>query len=189
MHSPKDGDAQSFTELGDMFIESGFAYYVVGVAVATVLIAKFLVPRYGKSHAFVNIFICSIVGSLSVICCKAIGLALRETLSDPEYQFPYGYCCLLVIGLLVCISIQMVYLNKALDVFPTSVVNPIYYIFFTTFVIVASSILFREWRSLEAKDVLTSIIGFVVVIIAIFLLSAFKNISFPESNGRKKISV
>ena len=38
---------------------------------------------------------------------------------------------------------QMNYLNKALDLFNTAIVSPIYYVMFTTFTITASAILFQ----------------------------------------------
>lgn len=67
--------------------------------------------------------------------------------------------------------IFQVYLNKALDMFNTSMVTPIYYVFFTTFVILASSILFKEWSCLGASDVLGNIIGFLTTVIGIFQVS------------------
>lgn len=43
----------------------------------------------------------------------------------------------------VCVVTQMNYLNKALDLFNTAIVSPIYYVMFTTFTITASIILFQ----------------------------------------------
>jgi len=43
----------------------------------------------------------------------------------------------------VCVLTQMNYLNKALDLFNTAIVSPIYYVMFTTFTITASIILFQ----------------------------------------------
>lgn len=54
---------------------------------------------------------------------------------------------------------QMNYLNKALDVFNTAVVSPIYYVLFTTFTIAASTCLFDvrifcvHWNSWLANRV------------------------------------
>ena len=41
---------------------------------------------------------------------------------------------------------QMNYLNKALDLFNTAIVSPIYFVMFTTFTILASAILFQVSR-------------------------------------------
>lgn len=48
----------------------------------------------------------------------------------------------------VCVVTQMNYLNKALDLFNTAIVSPIYYVMFTTFTIIASIILFQVRGSL-----------------------------------------
>jgi len=50
-------------------------------------------------------------------------------------------CCMQVVA--VCVVTQMNYLNKALDLFNTAIVSPIYYVMFTTFTITASIILFQ----------------------------------------------
>jgi len=54
-------------------------------------------------------------------------------------------------------------------------VTPIYYVFFTTCVIIASSILFRELSSLPAEDWIGLFCGFCIVLAAIFLLHFCKN--------------
>lgn len=70
----------------------------------------------------------------------------------------------------------MNYLNKSLDTFNTALVNPVHYILFTTFVILASSILFEEWRKITLIDVFASLVGLSVVIVALFLMSAFRDV-------------
>lgn len=71
------------------------------------------------------------------------------------------------------------YLNKSLDIYNTSMVTPIYYVFFTTFVIIASSILYKEWSCLGASDVIGNIIGFLTTIIGIFQMQLFKEVDIP----------
>ena len=60
-----------------------------------------------------------------------------------DNQFTNWLTYFFIAQLIFCISVQMIYLNKALDTFNTSVVTPIYYVFFTTFVIIASAILYK----------------------------------------------
>lgn len=43
----------------------------------------------------------------------------------------------------VCVVTQMNYLNRALDLFNTAIVSPIYYVMFTLLTIMASMILFQ----------------------------------------------
>lgn len=74
-------------------------------------------------------------------------------------------------------STQINYLNKALDIFNTSLVTPIYYVFFTTSVLTCSAILFKEWEHMGADDVIGTLSGFITIIVGIFLLHAFKDLN------------
>lgn len=84
----------------------------------------------------------------------------------------------IILLLLLCvvffICLQLNYLNKALDIFDTSVVTPIYYVMFTTMVICASAILFKEWANMHPTYILGTLIGFSITVLAIFLLNASK---------------
>ncbi|KAG7162203.1 Magnesium transporter NIPA2-like 1 [Homarus americanus] len=80
-----------------------------------------------------------------------------------------------LLSLIICVSTQMNYLNKALDIFNTSLVTPIYYVFFTACVILSSAMLFKEWKGLPAKDVIGVLAGFFTVVIGIFILHVFKD--------------
>ena len=70
---------------------------------------------------------------LNVFCCLFIG----------DNQFLHWLTYGFIFAMLFCIMIQMIYLNKARDTFNTAVVTPTYYVCFTTFVVVASSILYK----------------------------------------------
>lgn len=80
----------------------------------------FVVPRYGRTFPLVYLSICSLVGSVSVMAIKGLGVAVKLTLSgNNQFGRPATY----VFGLLVagCIVVQMNYFNKALDTFSTNV--------------------------------------------------------------------
>ncbi|KAG0712708.1 Magnesium transporter NIPA2 [Chionoecetes opilio] len=64
---------------------------------------------------------------------------------------------------------------QALDIFNTSLVTPVYYVFFTACVILSSAMLFKEWKGLPAPDVIGVLSGFLTVVIGIFILHAFKD--------------
>ena len=66
------------------------------------------------------------------------------------------------------------FLHQALDIFNTSLVTPVYYVFFTACVILSSAMLFKEWEALLPTDILGVLAGFLVVVIGIFILHAFK---------------
>lgn len=136
-----------------------------------------LAPQYGQTNILVYIAICSLIGSLSVMACKGLSIALKLTLSgESQLQNPLAWFFLIAVA--VCIAIQMNYLNKSLDIFNTSLVTPIYYVMFTTLTIIASAILFREWEELTTVEVIGALCGFITIVCGIFLLHAFKDVSF-----------
>ncbi len=52
--------------------------------------------------------------------------------------------------------------------------SPIYYVFFTAFVMVASGILYDEFGNLSAVDDVGLAVGFAVIVVAVFMLHLFK---------------
>ena len=146
------------------------------VGSALVLIFK-VAPKHGRENILVYISICSLIGSLTVMACKGLGIVLKRTFGGyNELTNPVSW--MLVISCVICVLTQMIYLNKALDIFNTSIVTPIYYVMFTTCTIIASAILFKEWENLGSKDVLGALCGFLTIIVGVFLLHAFREFRF-----------
>ncbi len=134
-------------------------------------------PRHGKENILIYIAICSLVGSLSVMGCKGLGIVLKQMFQGQnELKNPVAWMLLFAVA--GCIVTQMNYLNKALDIFNTALVTPIYYVMFTTLTIIASAILFKEWSNRDAKDVLGALAGLLTIIVGVFLLHAFRDVKF-----------
>ncbi|EPB68363.1 hypothetical protein ANCCEY_12549 [Ancylostoma ceylanicum] len=142
IHSPKEEEVASMADLALKMKDAVFILYVVSVILVTLFIVIYVAPRYGRSNIIVYISVCSLIGSLSVLSVKGLGLAIKETLSGNQ-QLTNLLTYFWLGSVAACVSVQLVYLNKALDMFNTSMVTPIYYVFFTTFVILASSILYK----------------------------------------------
>ncbi|VEL12203.1 unnamed protein product [Protopolystoma xenopodis] len=87
-----------------------------------------------------------------------------------------------MIGLACSISIQMNYLNRALDIFNTSIVTPLLYVVFTGSVLVASAILFHELSSLRLEDFIGVATGLVSIVCGIFLMTVFKDLDLSLSS-------
>ena len=174
IHAPKERQIDSLDRIGVMLSEPPFVCYLIFVSFTSFLLIAFYAPKYGTQNVIIYVLICSLIGSLSVMSCKGLGIAIRQTLTQTN-QMTNSLFWVFLISVIITVSIQMNYLNKSLDVFDTSVVTPIYYVFFTTFVIIASAILFKEWHSMTADNIIGSFCGFLIVIIAIFLLNAFKD--------------
>ncbi|XP_052206507.1 probable magnesium transporter NIPA2 isoform X2 [Diospyros lotus] len=63
----------------------------------------------------------------------------------------------------------------ALDTFNTAVVSPVYYVMFTTLTILASMIMFKDWDSQDASQIVTELCGFVTILAGTFLLHKTKD--------------
>lgn len=105
------------------------------------------------------------------MACKALGIALRLTLSSTN-QFTHFSTYFFLFVTIGCIVVQMNYFNKALDIFSTNIVTPIYYVFFTTATIVASVILLQGIANTTAPDIITIFCAFITIFIGVFLLNA-----------------
>lgn len=145
LNAPAEQEMTSVVQITDRMISNlGFQLYVMFVIIiVSVLILNFS-ARYGRTNILVYVSICSLVGSLSVIAVKGLGIALKLSF-EGNNQLNTGSTWMFVGMVAVCVVIQMNFLNKALDVFSTAVVTPIYYVMFTTFTIIASAILFNGW--------------------------------------------
>ncbi|XP_033829765.1 magnesium transporter NIPA2 [Periophthalmus magnuspinnatus] len=177
IHAPQEEEVSSLSAMAEKLKDPGFIVYAVSVVGSCLVLMFVVAPRYGQKNVLVYILICSVIGSLSVSCVKGLGIGIKElfggiaVLKEPLFW-------VLIICLVICVTIQISYLNKALDIFNTSIVTPIYYVFFTTSVMACSAILFKEWLRMTTDGALGTISGFLTIILGIFLLHAFKDIIF-----------
>ncbi|XP_031845234.1 magnesium transporter spict [Nomia melanderi] len=182
IHCPKEDEIITLKELVDRVKDPGYSIYILIVTLYSFLTIFYFGPLYGNQNIIVYISLCSSVGSLTVMSCKGLGLALKETITGFSNGFTNWLTWVFLFSLILCISVQMNYLNRSLDLFETTMVTPIYYVFFTTLVIIASAILFREWENMKSEDILGCFCGFFTVIIAIFLLNGFKELDIHYGN-------
>ncbi|GKV24387.1 hypothetical protein SLEP1_g34002 [Rubroshorea leprosula] len=142
LHAPQEREIASVIEVWDLATEPGFLFYAALVVTASFVLIFHFIPQYGQTHIMIYIGVCSLIGSLSVMSVKALGIALKLTFSGMnQLIYPQTWAFTLVV--IACVLTQMNYLNKALDTFNTAVVSPIYYVMFTSLTILASVIMFK----------------------------------------------
>ncbi|RRT77937.1 hypothetical protein BHE74_00007864 [Ensete ventricosum] len=174
LHAPKEKNIESVKEVWYLATEPGFiAYSCVVVILVLVLIIRF-VPRYGQTHMIVYVGICSLMGSLTVMGVKALGIALKLTFSGMN-QFVFAQTWFFTAVVVICCILQLNYLNKALDSFNTAVISPVYYVMFTSLTIFASMIMFKDWASQNASQIVTELCGFVTILSGTLLLHKTKD--------------
>ncbi|XP_051820881.1 magnesium transporter NIPA3 [Antechinus flavipes] len=174
IHAPKEEEVTSLHDMEIKLKDPAFISFAVIVIVISLVLIVVVAPKRGQTNILIYISICSVIGVFSVSSVKGLGLAIKELLEQkPVYKDPFVF--ILLATIIVSVSTQINYLNKALDTFNASLVTPIYYVFFTSMVVMCSAILFKEWYSMTAGDVIGTLSGFFTIVNGIFLLHAFKN--------------
>lgn len=183
LHAPADKEVETVDEILGYAVKPGFLLYCGLVAAYSLFVIYKIVPKYGHTNPMIYISICSSVGSISVMSIKAFGIALKLTFAGNN-QFTHVLTYLFIIVVAGCILTQMNYFNKALDQFDTSIVNPLYYVTFTTFTLTASFILFRGFNTLSVVDIISLLIGFLIIFSGVYLLNISRkdDTTTPENN-------
>lgn len=181
IHAPEESVIENVLQIGRNMLSFGFVLYSFLAISLSIYLIFWVAPVHGQTNILVYIAICSSIGSLTVVGCKGLSIAIKLTVQGKS-QLMNPLAWFFLIAVIVCITIQMNYLNKSLDIFNTSLVTPIYYVMFTSLTITASAILFKEFGQLTTKNIIGSLCGFAVIICGVFLLHAFKDINFTLSD-------
>lgn len=180
LHAPEEKDLGSIVDIWNLAMQPYFLTYIA-FALVCVYVLVWKVPlEVQKSRVAIYVAICSLVGSLSVVSCKALGMALKMTLLEKNNQMVYPQTYLFLLIVISAVMTQMNYLNKALDLFNTAIVTPMYYVMFTTMTILASSIMFPEEQ--ETWDLIAQLTGFFTIICGTYLLH---NLGEDDNNGSR----
>ncbi|CAN1835267.1 Probable magnesium transporter NIPA4 [Linum perenne] len=179
LHAPQERSIESVRQVWQLATEPGFLVYSALVVIAVSVLIFYCVPRYGQTHMIVYVGICSLMGSLTVMSVKAVSIALKLSFSGMN-QFTYFETWIFTI--------------IALDTFNTAVISPVYYVMFTSFTILASMIMFKDWDSQNASQIATELCGFVTILSGTFLLHRTKDMGdkpeeeeapvFPNTSNR-----
>ncbi|KAJ6803370.1 putative magnesium transporter NIPA6 [Iris pallida] len=163
LHAPEEKTPTSVDQIWNLAIQPAFLLYAASAAAISLVLMLHCSPRYGNTNIMVYLGICSLIGSLTVMSIKAIGIAIKLTLEGIN-QAGYFQTWVFAMVAISCITIQLIYLNKALDTFNTAVVSPIYYAMFTTLTILASAIMFKDWSGQSASNIASEICGFITIL-------------------------
>ncbi|KAH9869908.1 hypothetical protein J1614_006829 [Plenodomus biglobosus] len=182
LHAPPDKEVQSVEEILELALQPGFLFYCAFVAVFSIFMIYKIAPKYGRKNPLIYLSICSTTGSVSIMFIKAFGIALKMTFAgNNQFTHPSTYVfIILVVG---CILTQMNYFNKALSQFSTNIVNPLYYVCFTTCTLVASCLLFQGFNTTSAVNTISLLCGFLIIFSGVYLL----NLSREDPNGNRHL--
>ncbi|KAF7321615.1 DUF803-domain-containing protein [Mycena kentingensis (nom. inval.)] len=172
LNGPSEETVGQITEFQKLFISVGFLIYAGILIVASLIIVFYAAPRWGKKSMLWYIFVCSMIGGLSVSVTTGLGAAIVTTASG-DNQFKHWFIYFLIGFVAVTLITEVYYLNVALALFNTAMVTPTYYVIFTFFSIVTTIVLFKG-LSAPVSSIITLVMGFLVICVGITILQMSK---------------
>ncbi|GAA6032531.1 hypothetical protein JCM8097_004802 [Rhodosporidiobolus ruineniae] len=169
--SHESSDIESFMHL---FIAPGFLAWLALSVAASAGMIFFVAPKYGKTHMLVYIGICSLLGGLSVACTSGLGSSILLAIRGDSSQWKHWFLYFLLAFCVVTLLLEINYLNKALELFNTSMVTPVYFTIFTTCTLVTSIILHKGFQGSTVSEIITVVLGFLVIVFGISILQLSK---------------
>ncbi|KAF4637699.1 hypothetical protein G7Y89_g383 [Cudoniella acicularis] len=173
MNAPAESSAATIQEMQSFVIAPGFLSYTGVIIAGCAFIAFWVGPRYGKKSMLVYLSICSLIGGLSVVATQGLGAAIVSQIGGvKQYNQPFLY--ILFVFVICTLLTEIIYLNKALNLFNAALVTPTYYVFFTGSTIITSAILFRGFKG-TPTSIVTVVMGFFVICCGVVLLQLSKS--------------
>merc|ERR1712150_244879 len=129
-------------------------------------------PRYGATNVLIYVIICSLAGSLGVMGIKTVAVALT-LLAQGKSIFTEPILYVSVLTTASCVTLQLHFLNKALDRYNTALVTNVYYVCFTTLTIIATEILYQDFRitdTYSGMNVASALTGFMTICVGVLAL-------------------
>ncbi|KAI8829571.1 magnesium transporter NIPA-domain-containing protein [Chytriomyces cf. hyalinus JEL632] len=152
----------------------GFMSYLVANVTVLSYMILYAARKWGETSPMIYITICSLLGSLVVVVLQVIGSAVVYSAEHPEDSQLKDWTFYLLIVFVCCCGVtQINYLNKALNIFSTAIVTPIYFVFFTTATLICSAVLFRDFSFSTPQQLVSALVGFLVIVGGVALLFAY----------------
>ncbi|KAJ3396916.1 hypothetical protein HDU92_001489 [Lobulomyces angularis] len=184
LNAPENNTTTTVRDFFSFVITPIFLVYTVLVFGCIFYLIHYIAPKYGDKHPLCYILICSLMGSFLVLSCQGFGSSLVHTFTywTTENQFLEWPIYPLIGFIVFSLGMQINYLNKALNLFSTAVVTPVYYVFFTGATLLTSAILFRGFHDISVISGISIMIGFMVIVGGVSLLFQGYVISAKESS-------
>ncbi|EED21821.1 DUF803 domain membrane protein [Talaromyces stipitatus ATCC 10500] len=173
LNAPEQASVTDIQGMQHFVIAPGFLTYAGVIIVGCLFVALWAGPRYGKKSMFVYITVCSLIGGLSVVATQGLGASILAQIRG-ESQFKHWFLYVLLVFVIVSLLTEIVYLNKALNIFNAALVTPTYYVMFTSSTIATSAVLFQGFSG-SAMAIVTMVMGFLTICSGVVLLQLSKS--------------
>ncbi|KAG5814042.1 hypothetical protein H9Q74_000984 [Fusarium xylarioides] len=173
MNAPHTSSVSDIQEMQKYFITPGFLTYAGLIIVGSIASALWAGPRYGNKNMLVYISICSWIGGLSVVSTQGLGAAIIAWIGGKP-QYKEWFLWVLFVFVIGTLLTEIIYLNKALNIYNAALVTPTYYVYFTSTTIITSAILFQGFKG-TAQSIVTVVLGFLTICSGVVLLQLSKS--------------
>lgn len=173
LNAPDQSSVSTIQEMQHYVISPGFLSYAGVIIVGSIATAYWAGPRWGKKNMLVYISICSWIGGLSVVSTEGIGSAILAQIGGTMQVNQWFFWVLLVFVISTLVT-EIIFLNKALNLFNAALVTPTYYVYFTTTTIITEAILFRGFHG-TVTAIITVVNGFLTICAGVVLLQLSKS--------------
>ncbi|KAL9127638.1 MAG: hypothetical protein Q9217_003529 [Psora testacea] len=173
MNAPEQSAASTIQDMKRYVLAPGFLSYAGVIILGCTFVALWVGPRYGKKSMLVYLTVCSLTGGLSVVATQGLGAAVVTQASGIS-QFNQWFLYVLFVFVIATLVTEIIYLNKALNLFNAALVTPTYYVYFTSSTIITSAILFQGFKG-TPTSIVTVVMGFFVICSGVVLLQLSKS--------------
>ncbi|KAI5776177.1 magnesium transporter NIPA-domain-containing protein [Geopyxis carbonaria] len=173
INAPSQTSVRTIQDMQRFIISPGFLTYAGIVILSCIGIVIWVAPKYGNKSMMVYLTVCSLIGGLSVVATQGLGAAVVTQIGG-EAQFNQWFLYVLLVFVVVTLLVEIIYLNKALNIFNAALVTPTYYVIFTSATIVTSAILFRGFKG-SPSSITTVVMGFLQICSGVVLLQLSKS--------------
>ena len=144
--------------------------YFASVASCVVILGA-LSPRFGHKVLLVNLMLCSLLGSITVLCSSIASkfLTLLASGDSTPLRSPVPYVVLPTLA--ATAVLQVFFLNKAMAHFASTAVVPVYYITFTLASICAGGVVIGDFWRFQRANALGFGVGVALCFAGVFLIT------------------
>ncbi|KAG6006984.1 hypothetical protein E4U21_006504 [Claviceps maximensis] len=173
LNGPQESSVTNIEGMRVKFVTPGFLSYAGVIIVGSVITALYAGPRWGKKNMLVYISICSWIGGLSVVSTQGIGAAVVAWFGG-EKEYKNWFLWVLLVFVICTLLTEIIFLNKALNIFNAALVTPTYYVYFTSTTIITSTVLFRGFKG-TGIEIANVVMGFLTICSGVVLLQLSKS--------------
>eukprot|EP00003_Mantamonas_plastica_P029202 TRINITY_DN687_c1_g1_i2.p1 TRINITY_DN687_c1_g1~~TRINITY_DN687_c1_g1_i2.p1 ORF type:complete len:463 (+),score=138.78 TRINITY_DN687_c1_g1_i2:139-1389(+) len=166
----KDPDITAATLL-DYMSSAIFILYLIGIMAGIGYLLHLSKQGMADKYVIVNIGICSLIGSITVMSSKGVSTFLRLTIGGhSQLNQPIFYFLVLIAAATAVLQVR--FLNKAMEKFGSTEVVPVFYVTFTMCSIAGGIVLYREFAKIGFIQLVGFFIGCCCTFAGVYLITS-----------------